>query len=61
MWSGVQARMKRRKHKNTLTDDFIRAFISYSKGESVEGFRVFKYNKEGKKIEVIDNLELIYE
>ena len=53
--------MKRRKHKDTPTDDFIRAFISYSKGESVEGFRVFRYTKEGKKIEVIDNLELIYE
>ncbi len=50
-----------RKHKKTTLKDFIKVIISYSKGESPEGLKVYKITRDGKKIEVIDNLELIYE
>lgn len=47
---------KRRKFKK-----FIKVLIDYSKGKSSKGLRVYKIDKKGKKIEIIDKLELIKE
>ena len=41
--------------------DFINALSEFIAGGSPEGLKIFKRNKDGKIVEVINNLELIKE
>jgi len=47
---------KKKRHK-----DFVEALSDFIQGKSPEGLHVYKYNKSGKLVEVIneDSLELI--
>ena len=47
---------KRKKFKK-----FIKTLINYSKGKNPKGLRVYKSDRKGKKIEILDKLELIEE
>jgi len=41
--------------------DFINTLSEFIAGGSPEGLKVYRYNKNGKLVEVINNLELIKE
>ena len=42
----------------TTLNEFVRKFIAYSKGESIEGLEHVRITKYGKCIRIIDKLEL---
>lgn len=47
------------KREREKLKDFIEAIKAYSRGESPEGFRVFIFDKEGNRKEVVDICNII--
>lgn len=47
--------------KKKNTKNLINALSEFTAGGSPEGLKVFRYNKDGKLVEVINKLELIKE
>ena len=49
--------MVRKKHSSELRE-FVKAIIDYSKGKNIEGLKVTKICKNGKRFRIVDNLIL---